>query len=130
MIIDSLGGEPLAERIGETSGWRQFALYRAAPSSGNLTVTFALTGLGEVCIDDVSVRVVRRGGANSDAEFRDGYAAQDRRQRGRYSAHRRCDDHFRRTALEPYFGTIRPLRCCSCQRPRGPSRLAAGASGR
>ena len=61
MIIESLGGEPLAERIGETSGWRQFALYRAATSSGNMTVTFALTGLGEVCIDDVSVRIVRRG---------------------------------------------------------------------
>ncbi len=65
MIIDSLGSEPLAERIGETNGWRQFTLYRAAASSSNLTVTFALTGLGEACIDDVSVRLVRRGGANS-----------------------------------------------------------------
>jgi hypothetical protein len=68
MIIDSLGGEPLAERIGETNGWKQFVLYRAATSTGNMTVTFALTGLGEACIDDVSVRLVRRGGANPAAD--------------------------------------------------------------
>jgi hypothetical protein len=63
MIIDSLGGEPLAERIGETSGWKEFVLYRAAPSAKNMTLTFALTGLGEACIDDVSIRMLRRGGA-------------------------------------------------------------------
>ncbi len=60
MIIDSLGGQPLAERITETSGWRQFVLYRAAIYSGDMTLTFAMTGLGEASIDDVSVRVLRR----------------------------------------------------------------------
>ncbi|MEX2120632.1 MAG: hypothetical protein WD847_13650 [Pirellulales bacterium] len=58
MIIDSLGGESLAERIGQTSGWRQFALYRAAPASGPLTVTLALTGLGEVWIDDLAIELI------------------------------------------------------------------------
>ena len=56
LILDSLAGETLARRIRRTSGWRQFTLWRAAPESGRMTVTFAMTGLGEVWIDDVTVR--------------------------------------------------------------------------
>jgi hypothetical protein len=56
LIVDSLSGEPLAERIGQTSGWREFILYRAAPQSGQMTVTFALSGLGEVRLDDVTIQ--------------------------------------------------------------------------
>jgi hypothetical protein len=63
MIIDSLGGESLAERMNQASGWKPFVLYRAAPYSTDMTVTFALTGLGEVDIDDVTVHLVRRGGS-------------------------------------------------------------------
>jgi hypothetical protein len=55
MIFDSLTGEALAERVGQTGGWQEFTLYRAAPRSGELTVTFALTGLGEAWIDDVTI---------------------------------------------------------------------------
>lgn len=55
LIFDSLTGQPLAERIGETKGWQEFTLYRAAPRSGPLTVTFALTGLGVARIDDVTI---------------------------------------------------------------------------
>ncbi len=55
MVIDSLGGESLAERFGQTSGWEQFVLYRAAPRDVNLTVTFALSGFGEALIDNVSI---------------------------------------------------------------------------
>lgn len=55
LIVDSLGGEPLAERIGETVGWKPFTLYRVAPSTGSLSVTFALSGLGEACLDDVRI---------------------------------------------------------------------------
>jgi len=58
MIVDSLGGPSLAARIGRTEGWQEFTLYRAAPQSGQMTVTFALTGLGEAWIDDVTVRKV------------------------------------------------------------------------
>jgi len=61
MIIDSIGGEPLAERIGDTKGWKEFMLYRAAPANGSLTLTFALTGLGEAYLDDVQVRPLQRG---------------------------------------------------------------------
>lgn len=57
VIIDSLGEETLADYIVRSTGWREFALYRAAPQSGPLYVTFALHGLGEVWLDDVTVQV-------------------------------------------------------------------------
>jgi len=57
-IVDSLGGEPLAERVYQTAGWREFTLYRAAPQSGRLAVTFALSGFGEAWIDDVTIRPI------------------------------------------------------------------------
>lgn len=59
MIIDSLGGETLASRIDVSRGWREFVCYRAAPHAGDMAITFALTGMGDVWIDDVSVRLVR-----------------------------------------------------------------------
>jgi hypothetical protein len=55
MIIDSLAGEPLAERIRETTGWRAFTLYRVAPKTGYVTLTIALTGVGEAWIDDLAI---------------------------------------------------------------------------
>ena len=61
MIFDSFGKEPLAERIGQTDGWQEFTLYRMAPESGHLAVTFALTGLGDAWIDDVTVESVDPG---------------------------------------------------------------------
>jgi hypothetical protein len=58
MIFDSLGGEALADRIGRTEGWREFALYRVAPQSGMVNLTIALTGLGEAWIDDLAVQIL------------------------------------------------------------------------
>lgn len=58
MIVDSLGGPALAERLGETVGWHRFTLYRVAPESGTMVVHFVLTGLGEVSLDDVRVNVL------------------------------------------------------------------------
>ncbi len=58
LIVDSLSGEALAARIGKTKGWQRFALYRVAPQSGAMCVTFALTGLGEVRLDDVAIQVL------------------------------------------------------------------------
>ncbi|MEE8451435.1 MAG: hypothetical protein V3R99_05945, partial [Thermoguttaceae bacterium] len=60
MILDSLTGAALAQRIGQTDGWQQFTLYRMVPHSGEMTVSFALTGLGEVRIDDVTIQVMGR----------------------------------------------------------------------
>ena len=60
VVIDSMSGEALALRVGVTEKWRQFTLYRAAARSGPMSVTFALSGLGEAWIDDVSIQVVER----------------------------------------------------------------------
>jgi hypothetical protein len=58
MIVDSLGGDTLAHRISQTTGWRSFRMYRRAGEGGTVRVSFVLTGVGEVCIDDVGVRTI------------------------------------------------------------------------
>lgn len=58
LIIDSLGGEPLAQRIQKAGDWQEFTLDRAALRSGDVTFSFVLTGLGEAWIDDVTVTVM------------------------------------------------------------------------
>ncbi len=55
LIIDSLGGDALAERLKPSQTWQEFTVIRSAPTAGPVTVTFALTGLGEARLDDVSV---------------------------------------------------------------------------
>ncbi len=67
MIIDSLGGSDLALRIGATTAWEEFTLFRAAPQDGQLALTFALTGLGEAWIDDITVEqvVLQRASSNT-----------------------------------------------------------------
>ncbi len=59
MIIDSLTGPALAERVALAEQWRQFTLYRVAPRDDALTVTFALTGIGEAWIDDVTIEPIQ-----------------------------------------------------------------------
>ena len=58
LVVDSISGEALADRIGKTKGWRPFALYRVAPQAGPMYVTFALSGIGEVYLDDVAIEVL------------------------------------------------------------------------
>lgn len=58
MIWDSLGGKDLAERIQVTPGWQEFAFYRAASTNTNVQVKFELTGVGEVLLDEVTIRAV------------------------------------------------------------------------
>jgi hypothetical protein len=58
LIVDSISGEALADRIGQTKGWREFALYRVALQSGPVCVTFALSGIGEAWLDDVAIQVI------------------------------------------------------------------------
>ena len=63
-VFDSLGGPALGERVATTKVWRRLVLHRIVPSEAvgePFTVTFALTGLGEALIDDVSIRVIERG---------------------------------------------------------------------
>jgi hypothetical protein len=59
MVIDSISRESMADRIHQTNGWQEFAMYRVAPQSGNVSVIFALCGLGEAWIDDVTIQVVQ-----------------------------------------------------------------------
>ncbi len=63
LVIDTLGGEPLAQRFSQAAQWQPFTVYRAVGQSGTVALTFALTGLGEAWIDDVSIRVVAHRGA-------------------------------------------------------------------
>ncbi|MHC4400554.1 MAG: hypothetical protein ACYTG0_12835 [Planctomycetota bacterium] len=58
LIVDSLSGEPLAERIRETAGWQPFTMVRVATRPAMLQVTFILSGLGEAWIDDVTIRPI------------------------------------------------------------------------
>jgi len=55
MVVDSLGGEALAERIRSTRDWQEVTLYRVAAGPGPLAVSFVLTGLGAADIDDVRI---------------------------------------------------------------------------
>ena len=65
LIIDSLSGEALAERIGQTDGWQEFTLYRAAGETGSMSVTFALSGIGQAWVDDVTIQPIPLGPAGT-----------------------------------------------------------------
>lgn len=53
LIFDSLGGAELGYRLLKTEDWQPFVLYRASRKRCPVTITVALTGLGEVFIDRV-----------------------------------------------------------------------------
>jgi hypothetical protein len=55
-IFDSLGGAELSLSVRKTDGWQQFRIIRGVPSSTELRLTFALSGIGSACIDGVMVR--------------------------------------------------------------------------
>jgi hypothetical protein len=61
LIIDSLTGEQLGERIGDTRGREEFVLYRTVPRSGAMTLNFVLSGFGEAWLDDVTIRTLEPG---------------------------------------------------------------------
>ncbi len=50
LIFDSLGGPELGYRLRDTAGWQPFVLYRAADRAAPMTLTIALTGIGEVSL--------------------------------------------------------------------------------
>lgn len=55
LVLDSIGGEALAERIGRTTSWRPFVLHRVATRGGPISVTIALTGLGQAWVDNIQI---------------------------------------------------------------------------
>ncbi|MEE2676257.1 MAG: hypothetical protein VX876_04795 [Planctomycetota bacterium] len=56
VVYDSIGGIGMADRFHHTTGWQPFSLIRVAPANGSVQLTFALMGLGEVSIDNVTVQ--------------------------------------------------------------------------
>src|SRR5262249_43312050 len=62
LFYDSAGGEPLAIRLlGPAKKWKQFTWYRRVPSSGAINLTVALTGIGEVYVDDLKIEPLTPG---------------------------------------------------------------------
>lgn len=55
MVWDSVGGEALALRFTKTSDWREFELNRPIREPGELRLHVALTGMGTVELDNLSV---------------------------------------------------------------------------
>ena len=61
LVVESLTGEEMAPRLDKTTGWREFSMLRIEPQSGPLTLTPAMTGLGEVRLDDLMIEVLEPG---------------------------------------------------------------------
>lgn len=65
LVFDSLGGPQLAYRIQATRGWSNFVMYRAAAENQDrLQITFALAGLGEAWVDDLTISPILKHGTN------------------------------------------------------------------
>src|SRR5262249_35817472 len=62
LFYDSAGGEPLGIRLTEKTPWKKFTLYRRVPSTGSISVTLALTGIGAVYFDDVRIEPLSASG--------------------------------------------------------------------
>ena len=60
LLFDSAGGEPLAIRATPPLPWVQFTLYRRVPTSGTISVTLALTGIGQAYFDDIRIEPLVR----------------------------------------------------------------------
>lgn len=59
VLFDSIGGATTAIHFDKPAGWQQFTFYRLAPLDGSITLTAALSGLGEAYLDDVKIEAVR-----------------------------------------------------------------------
>ena len=55
MLYDSIAGPAGALRWRQRSGWKRFELIREVVQSGPVTLTFNLTGTGEIQLDDLQV---------------------------------------------------------------------------
>lgn len=58
LFYDSAAGEPLAFRVTQTQGWRKVTIYRQVPASGRIRAVVALTGMGSVMVDDITIEPV------------------------------------------------------------------------
>lgn len=60
LLFDSVGGPSLATRVNASPEWQPFSNLRAVDESGEVSVTLALTGVGQVDLDGLSIREVQR----------------------------------------------------------------------
>jgi len=59
-IVDSLGGPELALRVTSSPDWQPFRLVRSVSETTDVTLSFALAGLGTASIDGVAIRTLTR----------------------------------------------------------------------
>jgi hypothetical protein len=59
LVYDSAGGEALGLRLYSAPSWKQFTLYRKVPSSGQINLSLALTGIGTIYFDDLKVEALQ-----------------------------------------------------------------------
>ena len=57
LIVDSLGGPALAQRLVTGKEWQPFSVFRVGDQSGEIRLTFALTGMGQVALDHITIQV-------------------------------------------------------------------------
>ena len=67
LVYDSAGGEALGLRLYSAPSWKQFTLYRTVPSSGQINLSLALTGIGTVYFDDLKVEALQPAAATNPA---------------------------------------------------------------
>ena len=58
MVVNSLGGDDLAERFDETVGWKELPSIAPPRSRAGMGVTFVLSGLGEARLDNLTIEVM------------------------------------------------------------------------
>ncbi len=59
LVYDSLAGPELGTRVQASTRWQPFSMLRVVDTSGEVTLTLALTGIGQVDWDGLSVREIR-----------------------------------------------------------------------
>ena len=58
LLFDSLGGREMGQRIRSTNGWEEVVFYRAATEATELRLNFVLTGMGQVMLDEFTIRSI------------------------------------------------------------------------
>ena len=58
LIYDSAGGEALGIRMHHSATWKKIEVFRKVPTSGQISISLALTGLGTVYFDDLKIEAI------------------------------------------------------------------------
>lgn len=58
LIYDSAGGEALGIRLYHAKAWKKLETYRQVPSTGQISMSIAMTGLGTAYFDDLKIEAI------------------------------------------------------------------------